>query len=102
VLDWRTRGAISRAIRAGAITGDAGEVAYLPVERHGRVLNILLVGAGPVTQTGQAPLPSESIAALKRNLSTLGLRKVGLSRAEFHESDQKHLTGKGSVTCLVK
>lgn len=83
-FDWRFEGAGSQALRAGAIIGRAGECVYLPVERAGRLYHWILIGGGFLATHGRRGLlPDEAFAALKKNLTKLGLSSVGASRKDL-------------------
>ena len=98
LFDWRFLGTISRCIRAGVITGRAGECAYVPVTRDGRVFHLLLAGAGSLASDGKrGALPEATITALKKNLA--GLRtgeriKVGMSVSDVGGSGPEFLEKK--------
>lgn len=84
LLDWRLHGAISERLRAGAISGKAGECVYLPWTRHGVTRHVLLVGAGFSEAPGRRGKPdAEAWQTLKKNLPALGLKRIGVSRADF-------------------
>lgn len=96
LLDWRFQGAISNCLRAGAITGKSGECAYVPVTRTGKTYHILLIGGGRCPRYGERDTPpAESIKALHKNLSSLRLDGIGLSRSDFggitDEQIKKHM-----------
>jgi len=70
--------------RAGAITGTPGECAYVPIRRNARVFHLLLVGGGHAAQPGaREGLPETSLKALRKNLSTLKIEKIGISRSDL-------------------
>ena len=93
-LDWHFRGWVSRAIRAGAMSGEPGECVYVPMNRHGRVLHLLFVGGGHSDRPGsRPPLPEVSLAALRRNLRSLKLESVGVSRADLGGASDHDLKG---------
>jgi hypothetical protein len=110
LLDWRFQGAISKGLAHGFLTGRAGECAYLPVTRAGTTYHMLLVGAGSVGSGsdaydgGRGAIPTESLKALKKNLSSLKLARLGISRADWNgPSDEffaKNLKGTG--LCILK
>lgn len=84
LLDWRFHGAISQCIRSGAITGEVGECVYFPVNRHGKVYHLILIGAGYAPQSGErSPMAEKSLDVLQKNLKSLRLPKLALSRRDF-------------------
>ncbi len=86
-LDWYFHGEISACLRAGALSGNAGECAYIPIQKNGATHHLLLVGAGRSDQPGHRKLlPIESLRKLKKNLTSLFLeqsKKIGVSRADL-------------------
>ena len=74
-LDWHFEGAISRYLKADFLTGNAGEFAYLPINRFGKVYHLLLVGTG----TGPQDFSDSSLQGLKKNLTSLKLERMGVS-----------------------
>lgn len=105
LLDWRFHGAISRCLRAGALTGKAGEVTYLPIQREGRVYHLILAGSGHRKRLGDRhDLPEATLTAVEKNLRWLKLPQIGLSRADIGEESvqffSKHL--KGSPFWIVR
>lgn len=87
LLDWRFHGAISQYLRSGAISGKYGECVYLPLTRNGHVYHLLLIGAGMAGKPGErGPLPSESLRSLKKNLISLRLNKIALSKSDFESA----------------
>ena len=86
MMDWRTRGAISHALRAGIFTGESGECSYLPWSIHDRTLHILLVGVGKCAPSGlRGALPATALSALEKNLKKLSGIQWVVSRSEFPE-----------------
>ena len=84
LLDWRFQGAISKQIRAGAVTGKAGECVYLPTTKAGRLYHLILIGCGTADALGKrSGLPPESVRKLENNLSTLRIPQIGLSKSDF-------------------
>lgn len=97
-LDWYFAGSISQALRSGTIVGKPGECAYMPLSRGGRTYHTLVIGAGSTPQAGKRTrVPDESLRILKKNLTTLGLDPVGVSRSDFGDVDDdffmRHLSG---------
>ncbi len=98
VLDWHFHGAISQCILQGAITGRVGECVYFPMNRNGTTYHIILAGAGHSTAPGErGQVPLETVHTLQKNLASLKLSKMGISKADFgHVSSEyfaKHLKG---------
>ena len=86
LLDWRFDGAISDCIRAGAISGKAGECVYFPIQRAGALYHLILVGAGTTSAPGKREgLPAATVRALRKNLDTLKIAEFGLSRQDLGE-----------------
>jgi hypothetical protein len=100
LLDWRFQGVISRAIARGFLTGEAGECAYLPVTRAGTTYHLLLVGSG----ASRAAVPAESLKALKKNLASLKLARMGISRADWGSAADESLAKnlKGTGICILR
>lgn len=93
-LDWRFRGALSHFIQSGFITGKEGECAYLPVVQQEKTFHLILIGAGNNSSPGQrGSLPAESLKELKKNLTSLRLEKIGVSRKDFEEHFIQSLKG---------
>jgi hypothetical protein len=91
LLDWRFRGAISHHVRAGFITGKEGECVYLPLSARGQTYHLLLVGAGTANQAGdRGALPALSVSTLKKNLLSLRLPKIGISRSDFENQHNRN------------
>ena len=91
-MDWRAHGLISRSIKAGALRGEAGECVYIPLPRpEGEpTQHLLLVGGGTLPRTGRRGiLPEASVEALRRNLLTLGIPGMGISRRDIGEIELK-------------
>ncbi len=98
LMDWHFRGAISQCIKAGAITGKVGECIYFPFTRHGSTYHVILAGAGPSDSPGKRqPPPPDTLAALQKNLVSLQLPQVCISKSDFGEIEsdffEKHLKG---------
>ena len=84
LLDWRLQGLISFHLRNSSIVGKAGECVYFPVSRNQRTYHLLLAGAGSSEAPGQRDeIPSETLHAISRNLASLRLKNIGISRSDF-------------------
>jgi hypothetical protein len=87
LLDWRFQGAISSCLRSGAITGKVGECVYFPVSKNGRLYKILLLGVG-----SHPTVTAEALKPLQKNLSSLKLNSVGVSRKDFGNPPEELFT----------
>jgi hypothetical protein len=105
-LDWRFRGALSRALQAGALSNESGEVSILPCTRPvsdtgAETFRILSVGV-----RDRANVSSAELSGLLKNIHGLGLKAVGLSAADFGWSiseAKKHFSGmKGVEACVTE
>jgi hypothetical protein len=103
ILDWHFHGAISNYLRAGAVSGEVGECAYLPlflpvVDAHGkpgRVYHILLAGAGTSASPGsRQELDDRVYSTLRKNIQSLKIARLGISQSDLgnasRESIAKH------------
>jgi hypothetical protein len=99
LLDWRFQGAISRFLETGFLTGRTGEFAYLPIERGGSVYHLLLVGADT-----RSAISQDAVKTLKKNLSTLKLSRLGISRDDWNGAPDEFFTKnlKGTGVCLLR
>jgi hypothetical protein len=98
IIDWHFHGAISRSIQMGAITGKVGECTYFPFTRNGQTFHVILAGAGHSEEPGvRTPVRAETLQTLQKNLISLGLSKIGVSKSDFgnvsSEFFAKHLKG---------
>lgn len=83
-LDWRFHGLISQRLAAGVAEGKAGECVYLPVTRDGKTFHLILIGAGASEKPGlRTPLGAGALKTLQKNLASLNLGKLALSRSDF-------------------
>lgn len=98
LLDWRFQGAISSFLKKGFITGEPGECAYLPLARADRTYHVLLVGTGSAEQAAQG-LTSEAAQALKKNLASLKIPRLGASRSDLGQGIGAL---KGIPLCIVR
>ncbi|MCC7440410.1 MAG: hypothetical protein IT285_02185 [Bdellovibrionales bacterium] len=104
LLDWRFQGLLSRYIRQGAASGRLGECVYLPVTRNEHLYHLLLVGGGSAPSPGVRPaLGEEALAPLRKNLLSLRLDRVAVSRADLGGGDDSWFSRslKGVPFCLV-
>jgi hypothetical protein len=87
LLDWRFHGVISRQLEQGILEGKSGECAYLPVTRDGKTFHLILVGAGSSAKPGErAALSAAAMKSLQKNLASLKLGKLAISRKDFGSS----------------
>jgi hypothetical protein len=106
LLDWRFHGVISHSLRAGAISGKAGECVYVPVTHLGMTYHLILVGAGTSEHPGsRGKLPEPSWLALQKNLASLKLGSFALSKSDFGNPAENtiidNLKSDGVVLCLA-
>ncbi len=93
LLDWHFHGAISTYLRAGAMSGEAGECAYLPLTLAGRVFHVLLAGGGASPAPGKRQEPdAETYTALKKNILSLKIPRLGISQSDFGNASRDSIT----------
>lgn len=97
-LDWRLRGMLSQFIRAGSITGKAGECCYVPVQWHDRTFHLFLAGGGHLEEGAPRPeLPAASWEKLRTNLTQLKMGRLAASQTDLGLADaaaaKKKLSG---------
>jgi hypothetical protein len=92
LLDWHFHGAISSYLRAGAMSGEVGECAYLPLSlpvkdahgQPGRLFHIILAGGGSSAAPGKRQEPDESTyTSLRKNILSLKIERLGISQSDF-------------------
>lgn len=83
-LDWRLCGLLTQLKNQGAFKGEAGECVLVPFQRRNvhldmadKIYKILLIGSETKS------VSSESLDALKKNIKTMGFKKIGLSKSDF-------------------
>ena len=83
-IDWSFQGALSQFIRTGSITGESGELVYIPIRKPGRTFHFLLVGVGASEEPGhRAPLSKETLEKMRESLEQLGLESMGVSELDL-------------------
>jgi hypothetical protein len=93
IIDWHFHGALSQYIVSGAVTGQVGEMVYFPLVKSAITFHILLLGAGRSISPGhRESLTPSSLHDLQKNLVSLKLTKVGLSKSDFGQASSEHLT----------
>lgn len=105
LIDWHFHGRVSEYIRRGLMTGEAGECAYVPLEKGGKTYHLFFVGAGVSDDPGaRNELPTESLAAIKNNLKTLKIEKIGISKHDFGAASEDYLSKKfkGVPICVLQ
>lgn len=105
-LDWRFRGALSRALLSGALAEKPGEVSLLPCTRPvsdlgPETFRILSVGV-----KDRKGISSSELSSLLKNVQGLRLKKIGLSASDFGwtvAEAKKNFSGlKGVETCVIE
>ena len=93
ILDWYCFGKISDSIRSGTLTGKLGECSYFPFTRKNQTYHLFFVGVGSPDQSG-APktVPVKALEHLQKNLVSMKLKKVGISKSDFGGISEDHLT----------
>ncbi len=93
LIDWRLQGAISFGLKSGVVTGEAGEIAYMPVHRRGRTIHLILVGAGQVPEgSKRKALPVDTLRKLQGSLTSLRLGGLGISRSDLGDPSDEAIT----------
>jgi len=93
LMDWRFEGALSEAVRAGVVSGEAGECTYLPIRKRDRTFHLFLVGCGHTSSPGHRPgAPDKALEKLALNLTNLKIGPIGVSKADFGSDAQKALS----------
>lgn len=97
LMDWRFHGAISEYIKQGTITGKRGECTYVPVtkkmmSKNQKLFHLILVGVGNSHTVGKRDGVSDEVfKIIHRNLSTLKLTRLGLSKKDFGNISEEAL-----------
>jgi hypothetical protein len=84
-IDWHFEGQISKLLKKGFIQGKPGECTYIPLIRGGKRYSLVLLGIG----TRAAPLAqasAETLQSFSKNIQTLRVRSLGISRKDFGDS----------------
>jgi hypothetical protein len=93
LLDWHFHGAISSCIRKGAILGKIGECIYFPLIKNGSTFHLILAGSGHASTPGtRAHPPAETLQNLQKNLLSLKLSKIGVSKSDFGNVNQEYFS----------
>jgi hypothetical protein len=93
LMDWRFQGALSEAVRAGMVSGTAGECTYLPIRRRNRTYHLFLVGCGHTSSPGhRSGAPEEALEKLSKNLTHLKIGPIGVSKSDFGPEALKTLS----------
>jgi leucyl aminopeptidase len=83
-FDWIFSGGISWWLKRNTVTGQAGEVVLIPMEKNNHRYPLLLVGMGASKGPGHRARPDASaLATARRCLSKLGVKSWGVSRRDF-------------------
>jgi hypothetical protein len=96
LLDWYFHGAISSYLRAGAMSGEVGECAYLPLSspqnKTSRIYHILLVGGGSSRGPGQRQaLDDKTYSLIRKNILSLKIPRLGISQSDFGNAPRETL-----------
>lgn len=105
LLDWHFHGAISSYLRAGAMSGELGECAYLPLSlpvhapsfkdpqgKPTRTFHVLLAGGGSSPAPGKRQeLDEQTYTVLKKNILSLKIPRLGISQSDFGNASRESL-----------
>jgi hypothetical protein len=81
-LDWRLRGFLSRFVMNGSIAGKRDEIVYVPIQHHGTVRHLLLVGLGPRANSDSS-LAVDVSKRVAKAISSLNFKRVLVSQSSF-------------------
>lgn len=105
LLDWRLKGALSGFIRVGTLTGKEGELCYLPVQHHDRLIHCFFLGRGINPMPGQRTPPGKDLLrALQNQLQKLKFtRNIGFSISDLGKINRDYFDKewKGPPPCLL-
>lgn len=92
LLDWYFHGAISSYLRAGAMSGEVGECAYLPLTLPTKTFHVILAGGGASPAPGKRQEPdTQTYALLKKNIASLKIPRLGISQSDFGNASRDSL-----------
>ncbi len=104
-VDWRLRGAVTRALGAGALSRSSGEVSLLPVTRMVSDQNLQTFKILTLGVRDRSGVTQSEISHLQKNIEGLKLKSVGISAKNFGWSKseaKKHFQGmKGVEVCVT-
>jgi hypothetical protein len=92
-MDWIFHGEISRFLKHGVIQGTPGEYSLLPIRKNEQTYFLLLMGLGKSSKPGLREKPSLAmLRELNTRLSSLQIKKIGISRSDFGDISTDLLT----------
>jgi hypothetical protein len=92
-MDWFFHGEISRFLKQGVIHGTPGEYCLLPIRKHEQMYFLLLMGLGKSSKPGLREKPSFAhLQELNTRLTSLKIKKIGISRSDFGDISTDLLT----------
>ena len=103
LLDWHLQGLLSSFFRAGFIAGTKNEIVYLPIQKGGKHLNLLLLGRGENDNPGERlPLEDSELKLISAKAEGLGLKNLGVSLHDFGDLSRERIEEKmkGLNLCL--
>jgi hypothetical protein len=90
-VDWYLGNPITHFVREGKITGQAGEIVYIPAIMPDRkVYHLIVVGAGVSNEPGERKLlDSKILKQLKHQISQLKIKNIGCSSLDLGFKDKE-------------
>ena len=83
LLDWRLKGMVSRFLKAGHITGDAGEIVLVPMLRGECRKTLIFLGHGKVSDSNLPSVKLAHLARVREQLLKLKVTRVAVSASAF-------------------
>jgi hypothetical protein len=82
-LDWRLKGMVSRFLKAGHITGQAGEIVLVPMLRGECRKTLIFLGHGKVSDQNLPSVKLAHLARVREQLLKLKVSRVAVSASAF-------------------
>ena len=82
-LDWRLKGMVSRFLKAGHITGEAGEIVMVPMLRGECRKTLIFVGHGKAAEQNLPSVKLAHLARVREQLLKLKVSRVAVSASTF-------------------
>jgi hypothetical protein len=105
LMDWYFRGEVSQYVRRGVISGKPGECIYIPILKQSELYHLFLAGGGQAPAPGErSKVPDSTLTNLLKNLRSLKLSSVGVSRRDFGGMSDTYVSQKfkGIPICVIQ